>query len=346
MRSLTGVGLLVNVVDAFDECNKRKSILEVLSQGDFPDNIRFIITTRAEKDVMDSLGDKPHIMTLDLNELGAGAINGDIKAYAHSHLDRHMFSDVEIDRFVLKAGGLFQWAALACSYICNDDGQAGIDPREHFRLIMSKGSNLDAIYHTILEKVISPEDKAVESVKAVLAKVLAAAEPLSLPVLKALSISAAEEYAVDRVIPYFGSVLTVSAQTIRPVHTSFRDFLTDQQCSGKFWIDVSHGHQYLARASFHIMRKELCFNKCNIESSYQLNSAITQEQINHISPALFYSCRFWADHSKEIMADDDIQTEVSHLMHKQLLFWLEVLSIRQVHIFAFSALHSIVDSKV
>jgi hypothetical protein len=151
MRSLTGIGLLVNVVDAFDECDKRKRILEVLAKGKFPDNIRFIITTRAEEDIMTLLVDKPHVVMLDLNKLGASAIFGDIKTYTHCCLNRCMFNDVEIDEFVSKADGLFQWAATACNYICNDDGKAGIDPRECFSLILSKGSDLDALYCTILE---------------------------------------------------------------------------------------------------------------------------------------------------------------------------------------------------
>ena len=155
MRSLTGVGLLVNVIDAFDECNKRKEILNVLAKGEFPDNIRFIITTRAEQDIMKSLRDKPHVLMLDLNAMGAGTIFGDIKTYAHHRLDRHMFTDMEIDQFVSKAGALFQWAATACSYICNDDEQAGVDPRECFMDIMLKGSDLwcsictKIIYHVM-----------------------------------------------------------------------------------------------------------------------------------------------------------------------------------------------------
>jgi hypothetical protein len=151
----------------------------------------------------------------------------------------------------------------------------------------------------------------------VLAKVLAAAEPLSNSVLKCLSINKGEEHAVDRVIPFLGSVLTVSTQSmqsIRPIHTSFRDFLIDPKRSDKFWVDIIHGHQSLARASFQVMEKELCFNKCNIKSSYQLNSYITPKQIDCISGALFYSCRFWADHLKEVTVDDDIQAAVLHFM--------------------------------
>jgi hypothetical protein len=346
MRSLTGVGLLVNVVDAFDECDRRKKILEVLAKGQFPDNVRFIITTRAEADIRALLVDKPHVVPLDLNELGASAISGDIKTYAHCHLDRCMFRDVEIDELVSKADGLFQWAATACNYICNDDGKAGVDPRERFSLILSKGSDLDALYRTILEGVFPLEDSAIQSVKLVLAKVLAAAEPLSTSVLKSLSISEAEARAVDRVIPYLGSVLTVSTQSIRPIHTSFRDFLTNPERSDKFWVDIKHGHQSLARASFYIMEKELCFNKCNIKSSYQLNSEITQKQVDCISPALFYSCQFWAGHLKEIKVDDDMQTAVPYFMRKQLLFWLEILSIKQSIKLAIPSLDDLMQWKV
>jgi hypothetical protein len=348
MQSLAGIGLLINVIDAFDECERRKAVLDVLSKGVFPDNIRFIITTRAEKDIMASLKDQQHVLALDLNELGADVIKDDIKLYVHHRLDCHLFGDEQIEQFVVKANGLFQWAATACNYICNDDDdqEAGRDPQECFDLILSKSSNLDTLYHTILESVFPRADSQVQSVKSVLAKVLAAAEPLSTPLLKALSIGKAEERAIYTVLPYLGSVLTVSSQSIRPIHTSFRDFLTKSDRSGKFWVDIKSGHQALAEASFQVMRTELCFNKCNIESSYHTNTDLTQEQINHISPALFYSCRFWADHIKEItVIGDGIQNALSYLMCKQLLFWLEVLSIKQALDFAWSALENIVHEK-
>jgi hypothetical protein len=348
MRSLMGVGPLVNMIDAFDECMsyRRKGILEVLSNGDFPDNLRFIITTCTEKDVMASLADKRHVLTLDLNKLGAGTIFSDIKTYTRHRLDRHRFRDVGIDEFVSKAGGLFQWAATACNYICHDNGTAGIDQQERFSLILSRCSDLNALYRTVLEAAFPREDSGIQAVKLVLTKVLVAAEPLSASVLKSLCIGEAEKHAVDKIIPYLASILAVSIQSIHPIHSSFCNFLIDPECSGKFWIDIKQGHQSLARASFSIMEKELCFNKCNIKSSHQLNSEIKQEQIDCISPALFYSSRFWANHLTAIAADNDIRAAVSHLLHKQLLFWLEILSIKQALKFAIFALYNVIQWKV
>jgi hypothetical protein len=323
MQSLTGIGLLIDLVDSFDECEKQKAILDVLPKGEFPDNVRFIITTRAEDDIMASLAAQPHVLALDLNEIGADVIFDDIRSYAHHQLDHHLFEDVQIEQFVVKANGLFQWAATACKYICNDDGKAGVNPQEHFDLILSKGSNLDVLYHTILERVFPPADNKIQSVKSVLAKVLAAAEPLSTSLLKVISINKAEEHAIDTVIPYLGSVLTVFSQSLCPLHTSFCDFLTNPDCSGKFWVDIKFGHQALAEASFQVMKTELCFNKCSIESSYHANKDLTQEQINHISLALFYACHFWSDHTLAIAASEDrIQNVLSYLMCNQLLFGL------------------------
>jgi hypothetical protein len=330
MLSLAGIDLGVNVIDAFDECQNRKSILKVLSEGELPANIRFIITTRAEEDVMASLEAKPRVFALDLNVLGADTVFNDITLYARHRLDHRLFGDGHIGQFVTKADGHFQWAATACNYISNDGRKAGADQQKRFDYILSKGADLNALYCAILEGIFPSEESEVQSVKSVLAKVLAAAEPLSIPVLQALCINEAEEHVVDRVIPYLGSVLTVSsAQSIRPVHTSFRDFLTNQEHSHQFWIDVKLGHQSLAQACFQVMKDKLCFNICNIKSSYHSNSDLVQEQVDHISPALFYACQFWADHMKEISIDDSIGNALSYLLLKQLLFWLEVLSIKQ-----------------
>ena len=62
MQSLTGIGVFFIVIDAFDECDNQASILKVLSKQNFPENIRFIITTRAEGDIMGQLEGLPHVM--------------------------------------------------------------------------------------------------------------------------------------------------------------------------------------------------------------------------------------------------------------------------------------------
>ena len=347
MLALTGIGVIINVIDAFDECDNRESILKILSDGKFPENVHFIITTRPEKDIMASLQGRPHVLAQEVNEIAKDSVSRDVRSYIHDQFSRANISlyDTEIEQLAFKADTLFQWAATACHYIC--DQKAGANPQERLSFILSKGTGLDSLYGAILKEKISPIDSEIQTVKSILAKVLAAAEPVSRTVLKALCTNDKERQAVDNVIPFLGSVLTVhGSDVIHPVHTSFRDYLTDQSRSGTFFIDVQQGHQGLALASFQIMKKELQFNICQIKTSYFPNSMLTEEQLNCISQALFYSCQFWGNHLQQITVDDDIQDDISYFMKNQLLFWLEVLSIKKAVNVAIPAMECFVNTQV
>ena len=347
MHALTGIGIIIIVIDAFDECTNRESILKILSNGKLPGNVHFIITTRPEEDIMTSLQDKPHVLVQEVNGIAKESVSRDVKTYINDEFARARISlhDSEIEQLTSKADGLFQWAATACHYIC--DKKAGSNPQERFSFILSKGTTLDTLYGGILKERISSIDSEAQIVKSVLAKVLAASEPMSLTVLKTLCIDNKEQQAVDHVIPFLGSVLTVhGSDVIRPVHTSFRDYLTDQSRSDTFFIDVQKGHQGLASASFQIMKKELHFNICQIESSYFPNSVLTEDQLAHISKALLYSCYFWRNHLEQITVNDDIQDDISYFMKNQLLFWLEVLSIKKAVNLAIPAMKCLINTQV
>src|SRR5271156_565362 len=122
MQSLTGVGVFVIVIDAFDECDNQASILKVLSKQNFPENIRFIITTRAEGNIMRQLQGLSHVLLCDVHEASKEMILDDIKSYISVRFaDAGLsFTNHDIDKLAIKAAGLFQWAATACNYITED----------------------------------------------------------------------------------------------------------------------------------------------------------------------------------------------------------------------------------
>jgi len=327
MQSLTGIGVFVNVIDAFDECDNCSSILNILSKGGFPENVYFIITTHPEEDIMAKLQNCPHVLLQDVNKLTEHTIYKDIKSYIHHQLTvSHLtFSETEIEQLTKKADGLFQWAATACNYIT--ECKAGADYKNHFDSILLFDPGLDSMYTAVLKDKISADPKEAKSVITVLARIIAAIEPLSMQLLKALCLSQYEQQLVENVIPLLGAVFTVHGfNVIRPIHTSFRDYLTDQARSGSFFADINQGHQDLAYAAFETMKKELHFNICQIESSYILNSSLMQEQIDLISPALFYSCCFWSDHLRLQKAIPGFQDTITYFLKNHFLFWLEVLS--------------------
>src|SRR5271156_1915940 len=81
MQTLTGVGVFVIVIDALDECDDRASILRVLAKHKLPENIRFIITTRPEGDIMRQLKGVSHVLPCNIQERPEQMIFDDIKFY-------------------------------------------------------------------------------------------------------------------------------------------------------------------------------------------------------------------------------------------------------------------------
>jgi hypothetical protein len=329
MNSLASVGILVIVIDALDECDfeDRQSILDILAEGNIPENLRFIITTRPEDDILETLGRLPHVHSTAVNDKD---VESDIKCYITARFEKFRlpFTEEEIGRLTTKADGLFQWAATACNLIT--ERRAGVSPRTRLKRVFELDKGLDGLYEAILSEKVSSDPDERASAVTILGKVLTAAEPLPMEVLKGLCMSDEEEESVETVIPLLGSVLSVhAADVIRPIHNSFRDYLTTKTRSGVFFVDTEKAHRDLTLSTLAVMTKELRFNICDIQSSYDFNSSLTQSQLDLIAPALLYSSRFWVVHLTQSPYDEAFRGEINSFFKHRLLFWLEVLSARR-----------------
>ena len=83
-------------------------------------------------------------------------------------------------------------------------------------------------------------------------------------------------------------------------------------------------------ACLQIMRTGLCFNICQLETSYVHNVDVPDlaSRIEKFIPThLYYSCRFWADHLQNTIVDVTLLKTVNEFMQTDLLHWLEVLSL-------------------
>jgi hypothetical protein len=118
---------------------------------------------------------------------------------------------------------------------------------------------------------------------------------------------------------------------IRPLHASFRDFLTDKPCSGEFFVDLSKAQHDLAFASLRVMEHGLRFNICNLKSSYlpSCEDPGLQERVQKcILPHLSCSSRFWTSHVRTTVFDKELAKEVKLFFeHERLFFWLESLAL-------------------
>jgi len=115
-----------------------------------------------------------------------------------------------------------------------------------------------------------------------------------------------------------------------PLHTSFRDFLTNEEKSGNFYVDLSHSHRRLAYSCLDLVLHELKFNICNLESSYLANNDVQDLKsriAEHIPPALIYACRFWNDHLIHLEFETDLFGKLWAFFETKFLFWLEALSL-------------------
>ena len=87
----------------------------------------------------------------------------------------------------------------------------------------------------------------------------------------------------------------------------------------------------------YVLRKELKFNICRLETSYLANTDVEGLDLkikNKITPQLIYSSPYWANHLAEIQMTNDNASTITSLVDvvdqfftEHLLHWFEVLSL-------------------
>jgi hypothetical protein len=352
LREVRTVGPILIIIDALDESGDaigRSGLHTFLAESlaKLPSNFRILITSRLEIDIclpFVNASEGFQIVRMDDSELAAGT-DDDIRLYFQKNLFQDTFKQYG-DELVTKAEGLFQWAAVACGYInypppglTKDDGILGLlEPSAYHEDLGQALAPLYDLYKQVLEGYFKARIVK-HRFRSVMGLLLAAFEPLSIDSLIALRQYPLGDRDVDdsviAIVRHLGSLLSNVTSTDRtlhvvPLHTSFRDFLTEEKMSGAFYIDLGEAHHQLAHSCLGLMLHDLKFNICNLESSYFPNSKISDlpSRINdHIPSALFYACRFWDDHLKRLSFDQVWLAQLRSLFEQKFLFWLEVLSV-------------------
>ncbi|QRW25631.1 Vegetative incompatibility protein HET-E-1 [Rhizoctonia solani] len=128
------------------------------------------------------------------------------------------------------------------------------------------------------------------------------------------------------------SVLHVSEHNsyVTTLHASFPDFMFSQERSQKYFCNRSSHNQFLARHCLEIMKIRLCFNICQLESSYLLDDEVPDlnDRVEAlIPPVLRYASRFWVDHLTQGTASEHVFELVYDFLSYRLLFWMEVMNL-------------------
>ena len=209
--------------------------------------------------------------------------------------------DAIIKQLVDLAEGLFIWASTSIRFI--ESGH----PRDRLKKVLDATAygephrKLDKLYDIALTHPFDSHDQTeLDAVRSILGAIVVAREPLTDEQLSRLL--QLELDVVHGVLSRLRPLLHWSeGKPAQPLHASFTDFLLDpKRCDDPQWhIDITSHHNDLASFCFRVMRQDLKFNICGIETSHQRHAEIEgiQERIDQaITSALTYASQYWADH--------------------------------------------------
>ena len=343
-KALTTVGPILVVIDAIDESaepSSRRVLLTILAKriSELPSNFRFLITARPEQDILKAFSGNPHICCRYMDAIDDASNEADIGLFIETQLsDVRDLLELEwpnrlwCHMLIESSGGLFQWASTACRAI--KEGRGGLRPTERLRAFVSSARGLDGVYLEVLNQAFDAEScTAMSRFKMVMGRILAAKEPLSVSIHSHLRRDDEPADLVELIVQPLGPLLRGVNHLhtpVRPLHASFYDFLTDETRSQAYYVDPLDQNRSLTLSAFRVMKSELRFNICNLETSYCRNTdvpGLTAHVEMTILPHLSYASRFWSEHLGATVYDTDILSEVRDFLHHRLLYWLEILSL-------------------
>ncbi|CCM06543.1 uncharacterized protein FIBRA_08817 [Fibroporia radiculosa] len=350
--------VIIDALDESGESDTREQILHLLTGRQdvssqplvcMPPNIRILVTSRPLEDIHGALHGLSHIRHVSLDEPPwSDTVDYDIECYFSSRLKELQFDGDDCRALAKRANGLFEWSRLACEYI-KGRNTVRQKPKARFKSVVSdeptkRTTLLDSMYKRILADVILEDERkdAIPMFCTVMGLIVTMLEPLSRTVLNTIQRYSPcidgidqeqQDIDVEFILTPLGALLTGVTDTqipIRPLHASFYDFLTDRDRSGDFFVGESAVHHYrLATACLRLMKVQLRFNICHLESSYLPNSSVIdlQKRIKEsIMPELQYSSRFWITHVTAASFHSSLADEVHYLLDgERMLYWLEVL---------------------
>ncbi|KAJ6523217.1 WD40-repeat-containing domain protein, partial [Mycena vulgaris] len=339
----------VLVIDALDECGGltasrpyQKQVLSAISRWKhLPSQVKLFVTSRNERNIHSVLGSMgSQCKVLEVGEKATPESYLDIENYLRRgfdtiHSEYKSLPDPwptpqDLRLLTDAAAGLFIWASTVLKVV--GDHQPKRELEQILQVLRDRRQNqdhesqLEQLYQSLLtSKFPSTSDAAV--FKQVAGAILAAQIPLTLQDLEALVPSLTSE-DLEFVCTRMNSVLD-SESGLRFVHQSFVDFLFNLPDGSPFNYEWVIHEQRMVSACFATMTEQLKFNIAGVQSSYWRNDVIPglgENVANH----LYYACQFWSPHLQSIVEKASMLEPISRFIHKQLLFWLEVLSARRV----------------
>ena len=241
------------VIDGLDESEYqgRNELLDVIGNHfcKLPDWIRFFVTTRPERNIVEAL---KHLKPKELEQNQEENLK-DIHILFEKQLSRVIgeeFKDVLLKELVKKSEGLFLYAYFLIDFIKNN--VSFLTPEKLENSLPLGISSVYLSYFKRLEKELRNELKVdEEDVLRFLCALTASREPLPIEfVCKILNPGGRTLTSLRRVnkaVACISALLPVRDGCLHFFHKSVKDWLTDKSCYGKhdFTMDEKEGHEIL-----------------------------------------------------------------------------------------------------
>lgn len=333
-------GPIVIILDAIDECgthSSRRGLMQLLQNkfANLPSKFRFLVTSRPEFDISEALSSPRDVTTFELDSKSTDSRN-DVHTYLSQELPKAILKqapegwtwDKIIEALSKAAAGLFIWASTLVKMVLENTF-----PFQYLEdlVLKPKSLSLQGLYDAALKGAFSWDDATTSTFSKVIALVLFGNTQLSDKTIDGI-LGLATNAGSANILSKLRSLIAYdSGKPIRLHHTSFSDYLMSDGCRGNSWfIDSISQKQMIATRCYDVMASSLCFNICDLKTSFVRNDDVTDlgDRIeNKIPPHLVYACCFWAQHLRDVTFCDDLLKQLTKFAHEHLLYWFEVLSL-------------------
>ena len=243
------------VIDGLDESDYqgRNELLDVIANQfcKLPLWIRFLVTTRPERNIAESL---KHLQPLQL-ESNAEKNLDDVELFFRKQLQYVVNGDVTdacIKKLVAKSEGLMLYAYFLVDFI-----QKNASILQQGDLDLNLPLSISSVYHSYFKRLEVELCNEVciseETFLTFLCAVTASREPLPLAFVSKVfglgTMSKLDQRKANKAISCVSALLPIRDGRLHIIHKSVKDWLTDKVCYGDhdFIVDEREGHCILAR---------------------------------------------------------------------------------------------------
>ncbi|KAF8751704.1 WD40 repeat-like protein, partial [Rhizoctonia solani] len=305
------------VIDALDECESLtavEQILELLLSTTHTLPIRFLISSRPEREITERITGRSNGQDearLILHNLDSNMVKTDIETYMREELKGIPLEDSELTSIIERS-----------VKVIIDSGSAS----------MEKGDEriIDELYKTILDNAFEGtelNEANRRTMRDVLETAVCATEPMSLDAMASLlQLDSAEQ--AEALLGPLRSVLNVTkkAKLVTALHASFPDFILSQGRSGNYYCNPNTRHATIAEACLRLIDG----------AEPKPRSANRPVDLTR----LVYACRYWTTHLSLSEHTSSLIGLVHGFFHSRLLLWMEVVNLTKNIRYATSIIQS------